>query len=111
MAAVPLVPAPPPFAKLVPLPPNPFDQANNATSYEAYLWCRQSEIEAGTDAKLLMYARCLGYLLLEAPSPEARGIFSDEIIECIVQGADVNLLAEFYIKHLFRLCAFFSLAL
>ena len=94
------------FPQRVPLPPNPFDQVQNA-SYDAYKCCLEKEIEAGNNPNLLMYARCLGYLLLEAPTPDAQDFLAHQIIECTTQRTDMDMLAEFYINHLFRLCMLF----
>ena len=105
MAALnPLAPAQQWFPQRVPLPPNPFNQGRETSFYEAYECCLQDENRAGNDARLLMYSRCLGYLILEAPSPEARHIIANEIIDCVDQQSDLDGLAEFYISHVFRLC-------
>jgi len=62
-----------------PLPPNPYPQDLNP---EAYDHCLQTQVEAGDDAELLMYARCLGFLIIEAPNIAARDFISHEINEC-----------------------------
>ena len=95
------------FPQKVPLPPNSFDQVQNAPSYDAYKCCLEKEIEAGNNPNLLMYARCLGYLLLEAPTTDAQDFLAHEIIECATHRTDMDMLAEFYISHLFRLCMLF----
>ena len=96
--------APAPFPQVQPLPPNPYPQALNPEAHAAYDQCLQNQVDAGDDVKLLMYARCLGFLIIEAPSDEARDYLSSEITQC---GGDVNKmnnLAKFYIENLFRLC-------
>jgi hypothetical protein len=100
--------AAPQFPSRVPLPQNPFDQANDTPSHDAYQSCLQNEIAAGNDENRLMYARCLGYLLIESPSENARDFIAHQIIDCIIQESSLDLLAAFYINHLFRLCMLFS---
>ena len=97
---------PAPFPRDQPLPPNPYSQVLNPEIHVAYDQCLQSQVDAGDDVKLLMYARCLGFLIIEAPSDKARDYLSSEITQC---GSDVNkmnILAKFYIENLFRLCEF-----
>jgi hypothetical protein len=53
-----------------------------------------------------MYARCLGYLVIEADN-DARSHLSHEILGCAGDRDRINSLAEFYINHLFRLCESF----
>jgi len=51
-----------------------------------------------------MFARCLGYLVLEAPTSACRDMISDEILECKGNRDDMEALARLYINHLLRLC-------
>jgi hypothetical protein len=75
--------------------------------HDAYDLCLQHEHEAGNDVQLLMYARCLGYLITEAPTDGARDYIATEILTCMGDGEKMNELARFHINHLFRLCEFF----
>lgn len=94
------------FQANVSLPPNPYNQVDNASCYDAYNECLRSENEAGADEKCLMYAPCLGYLILEAPNPNAQVIIAAEILQCMADHDLMARLAEFYINHLFCLCEF-----
>jgi len=51
----------------------------------------------------LIYARCLGFLIIEAPDDAARDYISHEIMRCEGNGDQMDALAQFYITHLFRL--------
>ena len=96
------------YPQCVPLPPNPFDQETETLNHDAYQWCLHYETEAGTVWKSLMYYRCLGYLLLEAPSSAGQAFIADEIIECAKHPNDVGAeLAQFYINHLVNICQFY----
>ncbi|KAJ3515226.1 hypothetical protein NLJ89_g1890 [Agrocybe chaxingu] len=86
-----------------PLLPNPYIDVVQSAFYSAYDQCLQAEQAAGSDSKLLVYARCLGYLIREAPNDEARRRVSEEILLCEGAPEPMNLLAQFYIDHLFRL--------
>lgn len=94
------------FQADAPLPQNPFDEMDDALFHDAYYQCLQSEAEAGTDKMGLVYARCLGYLILEAPDANGRRIIAREITECMANRELMVKLARFYINHLFRLCEF-----
>jgi len=89
------------------LPINHYPQDSNTTVHDAYDHCLQCEHEAGNDVQLLMYARCLGYLITEAPNDSARDYIAREILTCVGDGEKLNELARFYINHLFRLCMWF----
>ena len=67
MAAVILIPFQP-FPQGQPLLPNPYHQLDQVNYHEAYNYCLQSEAEAGAGVTRLMFARCPGYLILEAPT-------------------------------------------
>jgi len=93
-----------PFPQHQPLPSNPYPQDSNSEAHAAYDECLKCQDEAGNDAKLLIYARCLGFLIIEAPDDVARDYISHEIMRCEGNGDQMNALAQFYITHLFRLC-------
>ena len=95
----------PNYFQRTPLPPNPFNQS---PCHDAYDCCLQSQNDAGDDVNRLMYARCLGHLLREAPDDSARNVFADVINECVIQGINIDELARFYINYLFRLCMLLS---
>ncbi|KAH9484649.1 hypothetical protein JR316_0004131 [Psilocybe cubensis] len=59
------------------------------------------EASAGEEKKLLMYARVLGYMILEAPSKSGSLFIAREIIEWRKNKWDLNLLAEFYVHYIF----------
>jgi hypothetical protein len=104
--AAPNTQLPPPFPRNQPLPPNPFHSENDVALHDAYQCCFDNEMEL-TGAALagppLIYARCLGYLLLELPD-EGRRVVAHEILECRLQNSDVNMLGKLYVDHLIRLC-------
>ena len=103
MAAV--VPVPlQPFPQRQPLLPNPYHQLDQVNYHEAYNRCLQSEAKAGATVNRLMFARCLGYLILEAPTSAGRDMISDDILECKGNRDDMEALAQLYINHLLRLC-------
>ena len=92
-----------PFPEEQPLPANSYDQ-NDSRIYEAYEQCLLSEAEANAenDQMGLMYARCLGYLISEAPDDNSRNVIANEILGCEAVGMDG--LAKLYIDHVVRLC-------
>ena len=98
---------PAPFPECQPLPPNPHPYVLNPDAHAAYAECLQSQVDAGDNPMLLMYARCLGFLIVEAPSEEARDYISREIRGCHSDANEINKLAKFYIENLFRLCESF----
>lgn len=95
----------PPFPEEQPLPGNPYDP-NDTQIYEAYEQCLLSEAEANAenDWKGLMYARCLGYLISEAPDHNSRNVIVNEILGCEADSARMDALAKLYIDHVVRLC-------
>ena len=94
-----------PFPEEQPLPGNPYDQ-NDSRIYEAYEQCLFSEAEANAenDRMGLMYARCLGYLISEAPDDNSRNVIADEILGCEADSVRMDGLAKLYIDHVVRLC-------
>ena len=54
---------------------------------------------------VLVCARMLGYVLLEAPTEEGRMEFASEVIRCGNDGdKELQSLAELYKDHLLRVC-------
>ena len=92
------------FPERRPLPVNYYPQDSNSAIHDAYDHCLRREHGAGNDSQLLMYARCLGYLITEAPDDDAREYIASEILTCMGDGEKMNELARFYMNHLFRLC-------
>jgi hypothetical protein len=98
---------PPPFPRNQPLPPNPFHPENDVALHDAYQRCFDNEKEAtstlpGTTTTALIYARFLGYLLLELPTNEGRRVLGHEILECVSDNLDI--WGKRYVDHLIRLC-------
>ncbi|KAF5313466.1 hypothetical protein D9611_008612 [Ephemerocybe angulata] len=87
-----------------PLPPNPYRVTDQVDLHGAYNECLNHEREAmnseGGD-KEVINARCLGYLLLEAPCEEGRDSVAAQIIGCEGYQGRSNL-AVGYIEHMFR---------
>ena len=104
----PLGAAPPPFPTRQPLPQNPFNQADDAPSHDAYQFCLANEADA-QDEKHLVYARLLGYLMRENAAVDSRVVLAHEIFRCKGDNASMDALAQFYIDHLIRLCKSFSI--
>jgi hypothetical protein len=106
MVFIPGVPQVVPFPRKQPLPPNPYDQLTDMPSFDSYRQCLLHEMEAiATNNKLrLIYARCLGYLISEAPTTSCRNVIVHEITECKADPNELDELADLYINHLLRLC-------
>jgi hypothetical protein len=106
MTFVPGVPQVASFPRKQPLPPNPYDQLTDMPSFNSYRQCLLHEMEASaTNNELrLIYARCLGYLISEAPTANARDVIGHEITECKADPEKMDKLADLYINHLLRLC-------
>jgi hypothetical protein len=100
---------PPPFPTNQPLPPNPFHPENDVALHDAYQRCFDNEKEATLAGNTpLIYARCLGYLLLELPD-EGRRVLAHEILEYVTQNSDnLDILGKLYVDHLIRLCMSFT---
>ncbi|KAF8964874.1 hypothetical protein BDZ97DRAFT_1904240 [Flammula alnicola] len=90
-----------------PLPPNPYNTGQQAVLHAAYKRCvilQNSHLEVVQCGRLsvLICARLLGYMILEAPIDEGRTEFVSEIVRC-VNDVDLQKLAEVYKNHLLRL--------
>ena len=101
-----------PVAMPQPLPPNPYNTGQQAVLHAAYKRCvilQNSHSEVGQRGRLsvLICARLLGYMILEAPTDEGRTEFVSEIVRC-VDDMDLQKLAEVYKNHLLRLCKLLS---
>lgn len=64
------------------LPRNPYDAHSNKMWHDAYAECLHIQPQYNDDImhKNLMYARVLGYLILEAPTHEGRNYICNEIL-------------------------------
>ncbi len=89
----------------LPLPKNPYHPPEPKEWHDAYVQCLQiyhPDIEdMGVPA---IYARLLGHLMLEAPTPEGRHYISQEILRC---GGDLNQLhqlAEIFVHKVLPIC-------
>ncbi|KAH9483400.1 hypothetical protein JR316_0002866 [Psilocybe cubensis] len=78
-----------------------FEGPDAGVIQEAYAHCCAMEASAGEEKKLFMYARVLGYMILEAPSTSGSLFIAREIIEWRKNKWDLNLLAEFYVHYIF----------
>lgn len=69
------------FPHKIPLRMSPtrFDRPDSTLWNRAYDACRRKEAEARKDAKLVIYSRVLGYMLIEAPSAPGRTFIAREI--------------------------------
>jgi hypothetical protein len=91
-----------------PLPPNPYSH-EQLDCHNAYNVCLHLETAAplpqGPQDRRseLVFARFLGYMIIEAPSDEGRATISREINSC-GDDATCMVLAEFLINHLLRFC-------
>ena len=92
-----------------PLPrPNPFDVTNQFASHCAYINClgledRHAAVTKSGNLTVLICARFLGYMLVEAPSDAGRDNIASEIIRCANDEA-LQTLAELYKNHFIRCC-------
>ena len=91
-----------------PLPLNSFDLTHQFASRCAYIKCLDLENRHATVAKsgnltVLICARFLGYMLVEAPSDAGRQNIASEIIRCPSDEA-LQALAELYKNHFMRCC-------
>jgi hypothetical protein len=97
MATIPTVPA------KQPLPLNPFHPGNLPDLHHAYNQCLTSESEAESEEEV-MYARCLGYLLIEVPTSRGKHMIAEDITLCNGDAKGMGRLAKLYINHIIRLC-------
>lgn len=99
----------------IPLPELPPRLHNSSTISGAYpqilelereLQAAYSREPSDDGGKKLMYARILGYLILEGPSDEARIAVGLEVHACNGEGKEEKLLAigQFYFDHFIRAC-------
>jgi hypothetical protein len=102
-----------PVRNLLPQPlpcPSPYDtnEPNIAYFHAAYESCldlerRHGQVKQYGALQVLVSARFLGYMLLEAPTNAGRKDFASEILRCIGDD-DLQKLAESYKDHLLRVC-------
>jgi hypothetical protein len=93
---------------LQPLPSNPYNTGQQAVLHVAYGRCttlqnRHSQVVPCSHLSVLICARILGYMILEAPTDEGRTELATEIVRC-VGDEDLQKLAEIYKNHLLRVC-------
>lgn len=95
-----------------PLPsPNPYDTnegSHIAHFHAAYESCldlerRHSQVKPCGTLQVLVCARFLGYMLLEAPTNAGREDFASEILRCMGDD-ELQKLAEAYKDHFLRVC-------
>jgi len=91
-----------------PLPSNPYNTGQQAVLHVAYGRCatlqnRHSQVVPCGHLSVLICARILGYMILEAPTDEGRTELATEIVRC-VGDEDLQKLAEIYKNHLLRVC-------
>lgn len=95
-----------------PLPrPNPYDandEPNITYFHTAYEICldlerRHGQVKQCGTLQVLVCARFLGYMLLEAPTNTGRKGFASEILRCLGDN-DLQNLAEAYKDHFLRVC-------
>ena len=84
-----------------PLPLNSHNPNTEALLYDAFNQCVLMEADASNNgnAHRQMFARCLGYLILQLPQ-EAKGIVANEIVVCYADFDKIVDLAQIYIDHL-----------
>ncbi|KAF8871844.1 hypothetical protein BD779DRAFT_1680079 [Infundibulicybe gibba] len=85
---------------------NPFDRAYLLASHCAYdrcldLECRNTVVKKTGPLTVLMCARFLGYILIEAPTHVGREYFALEVVRCDEDEA-IQALAELYKNHFIR---------
>ena len=97
-----------------PLPfPNPYDandEFNTAYFHAAYESCldlerRHGQVKQCGNLQVLVCARFLGHMLLEAPTNAGRRDFASEILRCTGDD-DLQKLAGAYKDHFLRVCEF-----
>jgi hypothetical protein len=89
---------------------NPYKETTQLVIRCAYNRCldlekRHVEVPRHGRLDVLICARMLGYLLLEAPTEEGRMDFASEVVSCCNDGyKELQSLAELYKDHLLRVC-------
>ena len=89
---------------------NPYKETAQFVIRCAYDRCldletRHMEVPKHGRLDVLVCARMLGYMLLEAPTEEGRMDFASEVVRCGHDGDKaLQSLAELYKDHLFRVC-------
>ncbi|PPQ93669.1 hypothetical protein CVT25_012728 [Psilocybe cyanescens] len=87
--------------------PNPYNSDTNSILYTAYNKCldleaRHEQVKRICFLQVLVCARFLGYMLLQAPTDGGRKSFGWEIHQCSSDDA-IQELAQIYSDHLLRL--------
>lgn len=88
-----------------PLPSNPYDAFSEKIWHDAYTQCLQIQ-PFNTDIidKNLVYARILGYLILEAPADEGRDYICNEILTCKNNKSKLHDFAELFMLTVNSIC-------
>jgi hypothetical protein len=92
-----------------PLPrPNSYDTGPQLLFNRAYDQCldlesRQTQVLQSGKLGVLVCARFLGYMILEAPTDDGRKEFTTEILRCRSDD-DLQKLADIYKDHFLRVC-------
>jgi len=92
----------------VPLPPNPYYTTTQFIVHGAYERCLSLEVRHDrvlqcSDMKVLVCARFLGRMILEAPEDEGREYVASEVNRC-PDDDELQGLAEVYTNHLLCIC-------
>lgn len=88
-----------------PLPQNPYTAPNEWKWHDAYDACLKIEpASTGDTEKDVVYARILGYLILEAPASAGRDYISEEILNCEGNTTKLLELAEFFVSSVMPIC-------
>lgn len=91
-----------------PLPPNPYVASTQFVFNRAYEKClslegRHDQVLQSGNMQVLVCARFLGRMILEAPEDEGREDFASEVKRC-VGDEELQSLAEVYTNHLLCIC-------
>lgn len=92
----------------VPLLPNPYYATTQFVFHGAYERCLSLEVRHDRvlqcgDMEVLVCARFLGRMILEAPEDEGREYFASEVNRCL-DDEELQGLAEVYTNHLLYIC-------
>ena len=90
------------------LRPNPFDKTHDFVPNCAYNRCldledRRTAVNKSGTLEVLVCARFLGYMLIEAPSATGRIEFATNVVRCVNYEA-IQDLANMYKNHFIRCC-------